>query len=98
AFVMLWAYFNVSQLIIIWSGNLPEEAPWYIVRLHGTWMPIAVLVLVGHFALPLFLLLFRGLKRRRQTLARLALWVLFMRVVDLVWTIGPIFRKDSTLH
>src|SRR5205814_1659284 len=24
AFVMLWAYFSLSQYLIIWSGNLPE--------------------------------------------------------------------------
>ena len=29
-FVMLWAYFTFSQFIIIWSGNLPEEIPWYL--------------------------------------------------------------------
>jgi hypothetical protein len=99
AFVMLWAYFNVSQLIIIWSGNLPEEAPWYIERLHGAWMPVAVLVLVGHFFLPFGLLLLRDLKRRPRSLSRLAFWVMLMRVVDLVWTIGPIFRhQNSTIH
>ena len=25
AFVMLWAYFQFSQFLIIWSANLPEE-------------------------------------------------------------------------
>src|SRR5207245_9509359 len=25
AFVMLWAYFDFSQLLLIWSGNLPDE-------------------------------------------------------------------------
>jgi hypothetical protein len=98
AFTMLWAYFNVSQLIIIYSGNLPEEIPWYLERLHGTWAPVAVAVLIGHFALPFGLLLSRNLKRHPKLLARLALFVLVMRVVDLIWTIGPVFRKDSTLH
>ena len=37
AFVMLWAYFSFSQFLIIWSGNLPEEIPWYLERLHGGW-------------------------------------------------------------
>ena len=37
AFVMLWAYFSVSQLLIIWSANLPEEIPFYLERLHGPW-------------------------------------------------------------
>ena len=98
AFVMLWAYFNVSQLIIIWSANLPEEIPWYIDRLLGTWQPIAILVLLGHFALPLFILLMRDIKRHRFLLSRVAIFVLIMRVVDLTWTIGPVFRKTSTVH
>jgi hypothetical protein len=99
AFTMLWAYFNVSQLIIIYSGNLPEEIPWYLERLHGTWAPIAVAVLIGHFALPFGLLLSRNLKRRPNLLSKLAIFVLVMRVVDLIWTIGPVFRKEtSTLH
>ncbi len=34
AFVMLWTYFSFSQFLIIWSGNLPEEAEWYL-RPHG---------------------------------------------------------------
>jgi hypothetical protein len=98
AFVMLWAYFNVSQFIIIYQGNLPEEIPWYIDRITGTWAPVAVLVLVGHFVLPFSLLLSRGWKRKGTTLARIAMFVLVMRVVDLIWTIGPIFRRTSTLH
>jgi hypothetical protein len=99
AFVMLWAYFNVSQLIIIWSGNLPEEIPWYIERLQGAWAPIAWLVFLGHFVLPFALLLSRNLKRHPHLLVRLALFVLVMRAVDLIWTIGPIFRhQTSTIH
>jgi hypothetical protein len=96
AFVMLWAYFNVSQLIIIYQGNLPEEIPWYLRRLHGYWLPIAVTVLLGHFVLPFLLLLSRDIKRHSKLLARLAIFVLAMRVVDLVWVIGPIFREGGT--
>jgi hypothetical protein len=99
AFVMLWAYFNVSQLIIIYQGNLPEEIPWYLRRLHGYWLPIAVVVLLGHFVLPFLLLLSRDIKRHSKLLARLAIFVLAMRVVDLVWVIGPIFREgNTTIH
>lgn len=96
AFVMLWAYFNVSQLLIIWSANLPEEIPWYIERLQGHWAPWAVVVLVGHFVLPFILLLSRDLKRHGRVLSRVAFLVLVMRIVDLVWTIGPVFRHEHT--
>lgn len=98
AFVMLWAYFNVSQLLIIWSANLPEEIPWYIERLQGHWAPWAVVVLVGHFVLPFMLLLSRNLKRHGRVLSRVAFLVLIMRVVDFAWTIGPVFRHEYTLH
>ena len=99
AFVMLWAYFNVSQFIIIYQGNLPEEVPWYIDRITGPWMPVAVVVLVGHFALPFSLLLSRTWKRKAAALSRIALFVLVMRVIDLIWTIGPVFRRTgTTLH
>ena len=36
AFTMMWAYLAVSQLIIIWSGNLPHEIEWYLHRVAGT--------------------------------------------------------------
>ena len=96
AFVMLWAYFNVSQFIIIYQGNLPEEIPWYLNRIQGHWEPIGIAVLIGHFVLPFLLLLSRDLKRNTSTLAKIAIFVLVMRIVDITWTIGPIFRTDGT--
>ena len=49
AFMMLWAYLSFSQFLIIWSGNLPEEIPWYIARIRGSWGAVAILLVVGHF-------------------------------------------------
>ncbi|MEO6221994.1 MAG: hypothetical protein ABIP90_02005 [Vicinamibacterales bacterium] len=98
AFVMLWAYFNVSQLLIIWSANLPEEIPWYLERLRGPWAPWSWLVLLGHFVLPFVLLLSRDIKRHSRVLAGVAYFVLLMRVVDFIWTVGPVFRHDTTFH
>lgn len=89
AFVMLWAYFSFSQFLIIWSGNLPEEIPWYLRRLFGGWGYVAVALVVFHFALPFILLLSRERKRRARALVLVALLVLAMRVVDLFWTIAP---------
>jgi hypothetical protein len=99
AFTMLWAYFSVSQLLIIWSANLPEEIPFYLERLHGPWFFVSVLVLVGQFVLPFLLLLSRNFKRNPVAVARIALGILFMRVVDITWMIGPVFRHEgSSLH
>ena len=92
AFVMLWAYLSFSQFLIIWSGNLPEEIPWYLARIRGSWGAVAILLVLGHFFLPFGLLLSADLKKRSATLAKVAVWVLLMRLVDLIWYVAPSFR------
>ncbi len=94
-FVMLWAYFNVSQLIIIYQGNLPGGVYKYVNRMYGAWMPIAILVLLGHFVVPFCLLLWRDLKRTPGRIVWLALFILVMRVIDTVWTVAPMYRPDG---
>jgi hypothetical protein len=96
AFVMVWAYFNFSQWLIIWAGNLPEEIPWYVRRLHGGWENVGLFLVVFHFAVPFALLLSRQLKREARTLVRLASWLLFMRMVDIFWHIEP--ASHPTFH
>jgi hypothetical protein len=88
AFVMLWAYFQFSQFLIIWSANIPEEIPFYLTRVEGGWKWVSTLLVLGHFVLPFLLLLNRDLKRTRA-LAALAVYVIVMRFVDLFWLIGP---------
>jgi hypothetical protein len=89
AFVMLWAYVSYSQFLIIWSGNLPEEVPWYIHRLHGGWQVLALMLVVFHFVLPILLLLSRHTKRSPRLLGTVAAGLLFMRLVDVYWLVGP---------
>ncbi|MEP7272024.1 MAG: hypothetical protein ABI882_11010 [Acidobacteriota bacterium] len=96
AFIMLWAYFAFSQLLIIWSANLPEEIPWYLRRFNSGYRYVGIALLLLHFALPFALLLSRDLKRNARRLAVVAGLVLVMRVVDLVWLVSPAF-KDSHL-
>jgi len=43
AFVMLNMYLAFAQFLIIWSGNLPEEIPWYMDRINGHWGIICTL-------------------------------------------------------
>jgi hypothetical protein len=99
AFTMLWTYFSVSQLLIIWSANLPEEVPFYLERLNGPWRTVSIALLLLQFVLPFLFLLWRDLKRNPQVVRWVALVILIMRVVDITWTIGPVFRHHgSTLH
>ena len=89
AFVMLWAYMSFCQFLIIWSGNLAEEIPWYLRRTRGGWQWVALTLVVFQFFLPFFYLLFRENKRRPSPLLRVAFSVLALRWVELVWLVIP---------
>jgi hypothetical protein len=92
---MLWAYFDFSQLLIVWSGNQPEEISFYRTRLYGEWGVVAVIVVVFHFFVPFFLLLSQDLKRRAQIISKIAVWLILMRLVDLFWMTRPEFTSSA---
>src|SRR5262249_42249947 len=96
-FVMLWAYVQFSQFLIIWAGNLPDEIPWYLPRTRGGWGAIASLLILFHFFAPFFLLLSRDIKDRIDRLARLAGLMLVVRLIDHFWLIAPALHRGA-LH
>jgi hypothetical protein len=98
AFTMVWAYFNFSQYLIIWSGNIPEETKWYIPRVQGTWGAIAMLLIIFHFAFPFLVLLSREIKRNSKWLSMLAAFILVMRLIDMYYLIGPSPTLESHGH
>jgi hypothetical protein len=95
AFNMLWAYFGFSQLLIIWSGNQPEEITFFHSRLYGTWGLVGIIVLVFHFFVPFFVLLPQDVKRSTRWMPKIAIWMIFMRLVDLFWLTRPEFSLSG---
>jgi hypothetical protein len=95
AFTMLWAYLSFSQFLIIWSGNIKDEIPWYMTRAFGSWGKLAVVLIVLHFGLPFLLLLQRNIKRRVQRLSLVAAMMLVLSMVDVYWLMVPAYEKDG---
>jgi hypothetical protein len=89
AFTMLWAYTGFSQFLLIWYGNLKEETPYYLKRMHGGWGVMAAILIVFHFFLPFFMLLMRDIKDRPKTIAAVTIIMLLMRFVDVYWLVAP---------
>ena len=50
-----------------------------------------------HFCVPFAILLSRPFKRNIRQLVWLAVWLIFMRYVDLFWIIQPNFSKGFTV-
>jgi len=96
-FIMVWAYFSFSQWLIIWAGNLPNEITFYLRRLNGGWGYVGLFLALFHFCVPFVILLSRPFKREIRKLVWLAVWMMFMRFVDLFWIIEPNFSKTFTV-
>jgi hypothetical protein len=97
AFTMVWAYFNFSQWLIIWAGNLPAEITFYLRRLNGGWGWIGLMLVLFHFVIPFTILLSRPFKRDIRRLVWVAVLLMLMGYVDLFWIIEPNFSKNLTV-
>lgn len=96
-FVMGWGYMAFSQLLVIWSGNLPDENIWYVHRVHDGWKYVAQLIFGAQFALPFWASLFKSVKRDPRRLRLLSLWVLAAHLVYVYWMVIPSFHAAFSL-
>ncbi|MBI4888200.1 MAG: hypothetical protein HY824_13990 [Acidobacteria bacterium] len=99
AFVMLWAYFNFSQYMLVYAANLVEEVPYFIARISHGWQYLALFLVLFQFAVPFLLLLQRDLKRMPYRLVWVSLALLVVRYVDLFMLVSPEFAPTgANLH
>ena len=98
AFNMLWIYVTFSQWVIIWSGNLPEEIPWYLARREGGYWEWSLVLFIIHFFLPFFLLLSRRLRRNPAALGAVAVLLIVADWFDIYWHAMPTWHATLSLH
>lgn len=89
ALVILWAYLDFVQLLIIWQSDLANDAPWYVVRLAGGWGIAASAVALGHFVLPFFALVSPRVQRSSRGVAAVAAVLVASAVIDGWWLVVP---------
>ncbi len=95
AFTVFYCYIAGAQFYFIWYSNIPEETIWYLHRWVGSWKIISVLLIVGKFFIPFFILIFRGSKRNIRLLQIMTIWVLFMHYIDINFIIMPTVHKQD---
>ena len=84
-----------SELLIVWSGNLTDEIPWYLRRFATSWGWLGVMLIVLEFIVPFLLLLSRPLKRNITALCSVVGLIIFMRFVDLMWIVMPAYYQHG---
>ncbi len=95
AFLMLLTYLSFDQFLLIYSGNLRDEIPWYLTRQFGGWGYVASFLLVFHFFVPFLLLLQRSIKRNLRLLSRVAAFLIVLTLVDVYWLVVPSLEKTG---
>jgi hypothetical protein len=99
--VVLWAYLDFMQVLIVWQSDLATEAPWYVLRTTGGWGVVAGGVAAGHFILPFFALLLPGVRRSRRGIAIVTALLILSAVVRSWWLVVPAsgrgFAPDDVL-
>src|SRR5262249_54049367 len=79
----------LSQYLLIWYGNLPEETPYYINRTSDRWIAVFLLNLALNWLIPFVVLMGRDAKRRAPVLKWVSIVMLAGRWVDLYVTVMP---------
>ena len=94
-FVLFWTYVSFGQLLIIYSGDIPEELKWYLHRIAGSWVGVVWVLAAFHFFVPFFLLLFRAIKKTVAPLTTVAALLLIAHVLDIYWLVMPALHPSG---
>jgi hypothetical protein len=87
--LVLWAYLDFMQLLIVWQSNLPKEAAWYVVRWSGGWGAVAGIIAIGHFLLPFLALLVPRFRRSHRGVIAVTSLLIAMSIVRGWWLVLP---------
>jgi hypothetical protein len=93
--ILLWAYLVFMEYLVVWSGDLPHNAKWYLVRAEGGWEALIWIVALGHFVLPFLVLLSERMRHDWRVVASLAALVLATQLLYLVWQTAPAWEDDA---
>jgi len=95
AFVMFWTYVQFGQLLIVYSGDKPDEVDWYLHRISGNWKLVVGALGLFHFFLPFYLLLFRAVKRHIVPITTLSAMLFMVHIVAVYWLVMPALHHQG---
>ncbi len=94
-FVILWTYMSFSQFLLVYSGDLQRETPWYVHRLVGGWQYAALAMAALDFFLPFVLLISRDIKRNPRALTLIGALLVVSHLIAVYWLIMPSYYPDG---
>jgi hypothetical protein len=74
---------------------MPVETFWYLIREHGSWFCVSMVLIFGHFALPFFILLPVKIKMNFNIMLPLCIWAWAMSFLDFAFNILPAIHPNG---
>lgn len=87
--LLFWAYIQAMQYIVIWSGDIPIEAHWYLERDVGIWSVVTWLIVLGQGVLPFLAICSWRVRGSNRALTAVAVATLAMRLIECAWLVLP---------
>jgi hypothetical protein len=85
----MWGYMHAMQYIVIWAGDIPAEARWYIERGRHGWWALAWILYGVQGLISFCALLSPKVRNSSRAMIVLALVTLLMRLVEQAWLVLP---------
>jgi hypothetical protein len=90
-------YLDLMSFIVIWYGNLPEKAAWYLARGHDGWQWVIVTAAAIGALVPLCLLLKQSFRQSGAALRLIGGLILFGVFLHVVWLMAPTFGSGAVI-
>jgi hypothetical protein len=88
AISMLWSYLWLSQFLLIWYSNIPEEVTYFVMRIENyRWMFFGMFFI--NFVIPFYVLIARGAKRSPIFLTIVGAIIFFGHFLDVYLLVVP---------
>ena len=89
------SYTEFAQYFVVWNANMPEETFWYLIREHGNWWCLSIILIFGHCFIPFFVLLPVKVKANFKVVIPVCLWAWLMHALDLGFNIFPTLHNNG---
>jgi hypothetical protein len=98
AFSTFWAYIWISQFLLIWYANMPEETGYFLMRREGPWLALFASNIVLNWLIPFLTLIPRPNKRSPKILAVVASLLLVGHWLDVYLQVMPPVSHFAVKH
>ena len=92
---IIWGYFNFSEFMLIWYGNIPEETVFFVHRWEGAYRIMFFAIIILNWFIPFVVLMPRKTSRSKQVITPVILLLMVGQYIELYYIIWPATVGDA---